>query len=281
MTTDKQQEESSNHEKHILLMNDTNENIHRPFDEVDDVTLLLQNRNQQLSKTFVKLEARVQSLQKENDQNQGLVNDLQAELSSLLNDRDRTIKSNETQMQELKKGQMMKKNHCRRPGKRVKISSCFEQQQQQQPSSGKRPKRTVAYKHRKAFFQSWGQQLMRDSARHKITNGLGGDLYVIVVKEDSFQWTTEDFDSIFHGSGLCNDPKHLNSKKAQHRRRLVLTKSQIKSIFADDIPQDGYKVKALRKQSTFSVSRPAGVWDAFLETLEVDFDSVKGCLQLR
>lgn len=232
----------------------------KPFDEASGEIKPLIEENIRLNKLAAKLDSRVVSLREENDRNQVLIKtvfDLKQQIASLVKEHETTVQSYEKRIDELR--------------------SEIESVEKKKSREGKRSRQTDVK--REKLFQAWGQRLEKHSAKDKIVNGKGEDSYHIVLKEDSFFWTAEDFESVFGGYG--NIIHHESNKKRKiNSMTMRFHKSQLEKLFGGTISLSGYKIQAWRKKGNFKVSQKEGTWDGCLNSLDVHFDP-EGFLNLR
>jgi hypothetical protein len=131
----------------------------------------------------------------------------------------------------------------------------------------------------KKLFEKWSKAAIRESSKHKITNGgYGGELYTVTVKETT-PWMVADFQAMFAGQGVKIQPTPENKPTSQITILQFGTFGEIEKLFAECggsaiIAQDGYKAQSWRSRS-FSKSYRNGDLSAELQKLQVHFNKSK------
>jgi hypothetical protein len=152
------------------------------------------------------------------------------------------------------------------------------------PSSGPSTQKLKTPGQRKKLFEKWSKAAIRESSKHKITNGgYGGELYTVTVKETT-PWMVADFQSMFAGQGVKIQPTPENKPTSQITILEFRTFADIEKLFAEcggaaSISQDGYKAQSWRSRS-FSKSYRNGDLTAELQKLQVHWNKSKLSMHL-
>lgn len=276
------------------------ESDERPFDEVSNDARTLQRENYNLRQKISQLEGTIQTLEQENKQHTNLIEsifELKAKSKDLQNKQSQTNQSYETKLMEWKNHLESLKQTPLKDTTNKKVKCTVDETNRSKSSlpissSDVANGNTKKIIHRADLYQSWHQQLVQKSSKHKIVNGKGGDLYHIIIQDDSLFWTEEQINKIFgkeeDKDSLSEDTTSSGTKSncfpaTKKNKRMVrrqLSPRQLETIGI--LPADSNcKAKAMQKPTTFSVSHQAGVWDAYCESLEVELLEYEGILQMK
>lgn len=133
---------------------------------------------------------------------------------------------------------------------------------------------------RKKLFEKWHKSLQRGSAKSKVTNSWGGDIYSVEVKETT-PWTPVEFESIFGGKGKKVQPLPDNKPTSQITILRFEDYAAVNELFSGaNLAKSGYKVQQWR-QRNFQKSYKQGDAESEILCMEVHYNKSKQTLVLK